>query len=252
MIKLTNINMIFGTRQILRNINMHIKPGETWAIIGGSGSGKSTILRIIIGLLKPTSGEVFIENEKIIGAGEKTLNMIRRKMTMVFQYSALFDFMTVGENVAFTLRRDKAPEEKIKTTVQRMLDLVGLGHTVTMMPGELSGGMKKRVGFARAIAANPKIILYDEPTSGLDPVTTAGIDRLVSSIRKEFGTTSVVVTHDMHSAYRIADKIAFLHQGDLLQIGTPHEIQNSKIPLVQQFINGLDYLPEIKEDDDGV
>ena len=244
--------MTFGTRQVLKNINIHIKPGETWALIGGSGSGKTTIIRIIIGLLKPTSGTVLVEGDAVIGAGEKKLNMIRRKMTMIFQYSALFDFMSVGENVAFTLRRDREPEEKIKTTVQRVLDLVGLGYTVKMMPGELSGGMKKRVGIARGIAANPKIILYDEPTSGLDPVTTAGIDRLISSIRQELGTTSVVVTHDMHSAYRIADKIAFLYQGDLLQIGTPQEIQNSKIPLVQQFINGLDYLPDIKEDDDGL
>ncbi|MEI6285564.1 MAG: ATP-binding cassette domain-containing protein [Bacillota bacterium] len=252
MIKLTDINMTFGARQVLKNINIHIKPGETWALIGGSGSGKTTIIRIIIGLLKPTSGTVLVEGDAVIGATEKKLNQIRRKMTMIFQYSALFDFMSVGENVAFTLRRDREPEEKIKETVQRMLDLVGLGHTVKMMPGELSGGMKKRVGIARGIAANPKIILYDEPTSGLDPVTTAGIDRLISSIRQELGTTSVVVTHDMHSAYRIADKIAFLYQGDLLQIGTPQEIQNSKIPLVQQFINGLDYLPDIKEDDDGL
>ncbi|MFA6074983.1 MAG: ATP-binding cassette domain-containing protein [Negativicutes bacterium] len=252
MIKLTDINMTFGTRQVLKNINIHIKKGETWALIGGSGSGKTTIIRIIVGLLKPTRGEVLVEGDAIIGASEKKLNQIRRKMTMIFQYSALFDFLSVGENVAFTLRRDHEPEPKIKATVQRMLDLVGLGHTVNMMTGELSGGMKKRVGIARGIAANPKIILYDEPTSGLDPVTTAGIDRLISSIQKELGTTSVVVTHDMHSAYRIADKIAFLYQGDLLQIGTPQEIQNSKIPLVQQFINGLDYLPDIKEDDDGV
>ena len=252
MIKLTDINMTFGTRQVLKNINIHIKPGETWALIGGSGSGKTTIIRIIIGLLNPTSGTVLVEGDAVIGASEKKLNQIRRKMTMIFQYSALFDFMSVGENVAFTLRRDHEPEEKVKATVQRMLDLVGLGHTVKMMPGELSGGMKKRVGIARGIAANPKIILYDEPTSGLDPVTTAGIDRLITSIQKDLGTTSVVVTHDMHSAYRIADKIAFLYQGDLLQIGTPQEIQNSKVPLVQQFINGLDYLPDIKEDDSGL
>ena len=252
MIELRDVNMSFGSRQILKDINMFIAPGETWALIGGSGSGKSTILRIIIGLLKPTSGTVSVEGEHIVGATEKKLYELRRKMTMVFQYSALFDFMTVGENVAFTLRRDKLPDDKVRETAQKMLDHVGLSQTFPMMPGELSGGMKKRVGFARAIASNPKIILYDEPTSGLDPVTTAGIDRLMVSIKEQFGTTSIVVTHDMNSAYRVADKIAFLYQGVLLQVGSPEEIKHSRIPEVQQFINGLDYLPDTKGDHDGL
>ena len=208
-------------------------------IIGPSGSGKSTILRLIIGLLKPTAGEIWINGEEISGYSEEKMNVIRQHMGMVFQYSALFDSMTVGENVAFGLRQHtKHTEEEIARIVSRKLRMVGLAGQENAMPNELSGGQKKRVSLARAIAVDPEIVLYDEPTAGLDPIMSNTIDRLITSTRRRLGNTAVVVTHHMSSAFEIADRIAMLYEGRIIEVGTVEEIRRSANPIVQQFIYG--------------
>lgn len=240
MIKLSNINMEFHGKQILHDINLEIAQGETMVIIGPSGSGKSTILRLIIGLLKPTMGEIMIKDQEISCLSEEHLNKVRMDMGMVFQYSALFDSMTVGENVAFGLREHSDMEEKeIIKIVSRNLRMVGLADQQDRMPNELSGGMKKRVSLARAIAMKPEIMLYDEPTAGLDPIMSGTIDRLIMNTKRMLGVTSVVVTHHMSSAFTVADRIAMIHNGSIIEIGTVEEIKQSENPLVQQFIHGL-------------
>ena len=240
MIKLININMKFHDKQILSDINLEVKQGETMVIIGPSGSGKSTILRLIIGLLKPTAGEIWVKGQEITCLSEDNLNKVRMDMGMVFQYSALFDSMTVGENVAFGLREHTDLSEKeISKIVARNLRMVGLGERENIMPNELSGGMKKRVSLARAIAMKPEIMLYDEPTAGLDPIMSGTIDRLTMNTKRMLGVTSVVVTHQMSSAFAIADRIAMIHGGNIIEVGTVEEIKESENPLVQQFIHGL-------------
>ncbi len=239
MIKLDNVSMAFRNRRVLENIDLDIAQGEIMVIIGPSGSGKSTILRLMIGLLKPSAGEIWINGQEISRASEEELNVIRRKMGMVFQYSALFDSMTVGENVAFGLRQHTTlSEEEIGRTVRRRLRMVGLAGQEGVMPSELSGGMKKRVSLARAIAINPQIVLYDEPTAGLDPIMSTTIDRLICSTRRILNVTSVVVTHHMPSAFNIADRIAMIYDGRIIEIGTVSEIKKSSNPIVQQFIHG--------------
>jgi phospholipid/cholesterol/gamma-HCH transport system ATP-binding protein len=239
MIKLVNVSMAFRGKPVLENIDLAIAPGETMVIIGPSGSGKSTILRLMIGLLKPTAGEIWIDGREISVLGEDELNEIRRKMGMVFQYSALFDSMSVGENVAFGLRQHTLmTDEEIAQIVRRRLRMVGLAGKETVMPSELSGGMKKRVSLARAIAINPQIVLYDEPTAGLDPIMSTTIDRLICSTRRIMGVTSVVVTHHMQSAFNIADRIAMIYDGRIIESGTVAEIKKSANPVVQQFIHG--------------
>ena len=209
MIKLINVTKIFGLKVALRSINLEIADGETLAIIGGSGSGKSTLLRLMIGLIQPTSGQIWIGNDEISQMTEKELMRVRLRMGMVFQYSALFDSMTVGENVAFGLvEHTNMSREKINEIVREKLKQVGLDGVENRMPGELSGGMKKRVSLARAIAFGPEIIFYDEPSSGLDPITTNKIDELIINTQRALNVTSIVVTHDMVSACRIADRIA--------------------------------------------
>ena len=239
MIELKNVNMSYHDRCILSNINLKVEAGEIMVVIGPSGAGKSTLLRLIIGLLKPTSGEIWVDGQEISGLDEDALNVIRRNMGMVFQYSALFDSMTVGENVAFGLRQHtKMDEPHILSVVRRTLRMVGLMGKENIMPNELSGGMKKRVSLARAIAVNPKMVLYDEPTSGLDPIMSSTINRLIMSTRRILGVTAVVVTHDMDSAFTIADHIAMMYDKKIIEVGTPDEIRNSPNPLVQQFIVG--------------
>jgi phospholipid/cholesterol/gamma-HCH transport system ATP-binding protein len=240
MITLTNINMKFRGKQILYDINLQVEQGETMVIIGPSGSGKSTILRLIIGLLKPTDGQILVKGQEITCLSEDNLNKVRMGMGMVFQYSALFDSMTVGENVAFGLREHTDMSEKeISKIVARNLRMVGLSEREHVMPNELSGGMKKRVSLARAIAMKPEIMLYDEPTAGLDPIMSGTIDRLTMNTKRMLGVTSVVVTHQMSSAFAIADRIAMIHGGRIIEIGSVMEIKQSKNPLVQQFIHGL-------------
>ena len=240
MIKLTNVTMSFRGKEILHDINLDINQGETMVVIGPSGSGKSTILRLIIGLLQPTTGEIRIKGQEISSLSEDELNKIRLDMGMVFQYSALFDSMTVGDNVAFGLREHTNMSEKeITKIVSRNLRMVGLGEREDVMPNELSGGMKKRVSLARAIAMKPKMMLYDEPTAGLDPIMSSTIDRLILNTKRMLGVTSVVVTHQMSSAFTIADRIAMIHDGRIIEVGTVEQIKKSENALVQQFIHGL-------------
>lgn len=243
-ISLRQLNITFGTHTVLDNIDLDVYKGETLAVLGPSGTGKSTVLRSMIGLLEPNGGQIFIQGEDVSGLDEDGWNRLRMKMGMVFQYSALFDFLTVGENVAFGLRQhtDKGDEE-IQGIVTQMLDLVGLPDTQDLYPAELSGGMKKRVGLARAIAVNPEIVLYDEPTAGLDPIMSRNISRLIKKTQEQLHVTSVLVTHDMQSAFYAADRVAMLYEGHIVAIGTAEEMKNSTNPIVKAFIEGR----EIKE-----
>ena len=241
MIKLRNISRKFGDKTALRDVSLSIEKGETLAVIGGSGSGKSTLLRLMIGLDKPTSGQIFIDDVDIVPLEEHELDKVRLNMGMVFQYSALFDSMTVGDNVAFGLREHTSKSEaEIADIVAEKLELVGLSGSEQAMPRSLSGGMKKRVGFARAIAIEPAIVLYDEPSSGLDPITTTKIDRLIIDMQQKLGVTSVVVTHDMASACRIADRIAMLYEGELIAVDTVERIRQSEDKRVQEFFAALE------------
>jgi phospholipid/cholesterol/gamma-HCH transport system ATP-binding protein len=228
----------FGDRLILKDINLTVYEGEIFVIIGGSGSGKSTLLKHMIGLLKPTSGQVLVFGKDITKLSETELDRLRLKMGYVFQEGALFDFLTVWENVGFYyLEHTDLPKGEVRKKAIEILKKVDLDESVAdLYPSQLSGGMKKRVSTARAIAGEGKIILYDEPTSGLDPITSRNIDRLIVSLRERLGVTSVVVTHDMISALSIADHIGFIHKGELLEVGTPKEILNSKNPVVKQFV----------------
>lgn len=239
-IRLVDINKSFKDHRVLKHINLSINKGETLAIIGASGSGKSTLLRLMIGLEQPTSGQVWIKESNIAAIkDDKELNEIRLSMGMVFQYSALFDFMNVADNVAFGLREHSSlTEEEISHIVREKLDIVGLADFASYMPNELSGGMKKRVSLARVIACNPEIILYDEPTSGLDPIMAGKIDKLIKYTQMQMGVTSIVVTHDMDSAYYIADRIAMIYEGEIIALGNAKAIKTSKDKRVQEFING--------------
>ena len=241
MIRLEGVTKSFASHEVLHPLALCVDDGETLAVIGGSGSGKSTLLRLIIGLIRPTSGRIWIDDAEISQMTEDELDRVRLKMGMVFQYSALFDSMTVGENVAFGLREHKRlKEEEIVRIVREKLRLVGLEGSERMMPGELSGGMKKRVSLARAIAIDPEIILYDEPSSGLDPITTAKIDDLIITMQKELRVTSVVVTHDMASACYIADRIAMLAGGELIALDTVERFKQMKDPRVRAFFRAMD------------
>ena len=236
MIEIVNVTKKFGNKVALNSINLSIKNGETLAIIGGSGSGKSTLLRLMIGLIQPTSGEVWIDNEEISTMNEDQLQHVRLKMGMVFQYSALFDSMTVGDNVAFGLVEHKnLPKSRIREIVREKLKQVGLKDVENLMPNELSGGMKKRVSLARALAFDPKIILYEEPSSGLDPITTSMIDELILMTQKNLKVTSVIVTHDMASACRTANRIAMVYQGDLIAVDTVENFRKNPDERIQAF-----------------
>jgi len=240
MIQLVDVCKSFENKEALKHINLGINEGETLAIIGGSGSGKSTLLRLLIGLIRPTSGEILVRGRDMARMDEAQLDELRLHMGMVFQYSALFDSMSVGDNVAFGLREhtDKS-EAEIARIVREKLALVGLEGVEQMMPNELSGGMKKRVGLARAIAIEPSIIFYDEPSSGLDPIMTERIDELIVSTRQRLGVTSVVVTHDMASACRIADRIAMIYEGELIAVDTVENFKQLRDERVQAFFHTL-------------
>ena len=241
MIKLINVTKIFGKKVALRSINLEIADGETLAIIGGSGSGKSTLLRLMIGLIKPTSGEIWIGNNEISHLDEREMMRVRLRMGMVFQYSALFDSMTVGDNVAFGLiEHTNYSNEKIQTIVKEKLSQVGFEGVENRMPNELSGGMKKRVSLARAIAFGPEIIFYDEPSSGLDPITTNRIDELIIETQRALKVTSIVVTHDMVSACRIANRIAMVYNGELIAVDTPDNFKKIQDKRVKEFFRLID------------
>ena len=238
-IEIRKLKIAFGDKLVLNEIDLDLYRGETLAVIGPSGSGKSTILKVLTGLLQPSSGSILIEGTEVSDFSENQWDELRRQMGVVFQYSALFDFLTVGENVAFGLRRHfKLTEEEIQQKVAVLLQLVGLPDTEKMWPAELSGGMKKRVGLARALAMHPEILFYDEPTSGLDPVMTMTISRLIRKTQERLGVSSLLVTHDMESVFVAADRIAVLYGGKIVQVGTVEEIKHSSNPVVQAFING--------------
>lgn len=241
MIRIVNVTKVFGKKVALNNINLEIADGETLAIIGGSGSGKSTLLSLMIGLIQPTSGEIWIGNDEISRLGEKEMMRVRLRMGMVFQYSALFDSMTVGDNVAFGLvEHTDYSKEKIQAIVKEKLKQVGLEGVENRMPNELSGGMKKRVSLARAIAFEPEIIFYDEPSSGLDPIMTNKIDELIIETQRALNVTSIVVTHDMVSACRIADRIAMVYDGELIAVDTPDNFKRIQDKRVKEFFRIID------------
>lgn len=239
MIIISNIQKSFGPKQVLKRVNLKIYDGESLVILGPSGCGKSVLLKHIIGLMKPDSGQVLIDGEDITGFNQNQLDALRMRMGMLFQSAALFDSLNVEGNVAFALRRHTSLTDRaIHHIVSEKLEMVGLPGTNYLMPSELSGGMRKRVGLARAIAMEPEIILYDEPTTGLDPIMTSAIDELHLSLKERLGVTSIVVTHDLKSAYRVCDRIALHYGGEIVEIGTREEIINSPNPVVQQFIRG--------------
>jgi phospholipid/cholesterol/gamma-HCH transport system ATP-binding protein len=239
MIELVHLHKSFGSLQVLRGVDLSVEKGESMTVIGGSGSGKSVILKHIIGLLFPDRGRVIIEGQVLNDLDEFGLNEMRKKFGMLFQMAALFDSLTVAENVGFGLKQHtKLSDKEIRKIVTEKLALVGLKDVEDKMPSELSGGMKKRVGLARAIAMDAEIILYDEPTTGLDPITADSINDLILDLRKKLGVTSVSITHDMQSAYKISDRIAMLYKGEIIESGTPEAIRNSVNPIVHQFITG--------------
>jgi phospholipid/cholesterol/gamma-HCH transport system ATP-binding protein len=239
MIKIVDLYKSFGTKPVLRGVDLEIETGETMVVIGQSGSGKSVLLKHLIGILKPDKGEIFIDGLEITRLREEELQRITRKFGMLFQAAALFDSLTVGENVSFGLERytDHSPAE-IRRIVAESLNKVGLNDIEGLMPFELSGGMKKRVGLARAIAYGPEIILYDEPSTGIDPIRADSINDLINDLKRDLRVTSVVITHDMVSSYKVADRIAMLYEGRIIEIGTPAEIQASSNPIIRQFIHG--------------
>ena len=243
-IEVKDLRFQVGSKQILKGASLGVAPGEILSVMGMSGSGKTTLLHCIGGLTEASSGTIRIGDAQIVGMRESALNHVRERMGMVFQYAALFDSLTVYENVAFGLRRRRhLPGDQIKKMVAEKLALVGLPGTESMYPSELSGGMAKRVGLARAIAMSPEILLYDEPTSGLDPVVASVIDELIMQMRDKLGVTSIVVSHSISSIFRISDKIAMIHNGEVLATGTPEQIQHCDNPIVQQFITGKSHGP---------
>jgi len=238
-IELRNVSKRFGSKIVIDDVSMTIENGETFVIIGQSGAGKTTILRHIAGFFDPDHGDVLIDGVKMNGAGRRTKTKLREKMGFLFQSGALINWLNVWDNVALPLVEHRiGTAAGIKKIVDEKLALLQLSDAADKMPSDISGGMKKRVGLARAIVRNPEIILYDEPTSGLDPVMSARIDDMIRRMQGELGVTSVVVTHDMGSAYRIADRIAMLYQGVIIECGTPDEIRESTNPYVQQFVEG--------------
>jgi len=239
MIEIINVHKNFGSLQVLRGVNLTVEKGESVTVIGGSGSGKSVLIKHIIGLLFPDKGQVKVAGQVLNALDEAGLNEVRKKFGMLFQGAALFDSLSVWENVGFGLKQHtKKSDKEIRAVATQKLALVGLKDVEDKMPVDLSGGMKKRVGLARAIAMDPEIILYDEPTTGLDPITADAINDLIVGLRKKLGVTSVAITHDMHSAYKISDRIAMLYKGEILETGTPDDIRNTTNPIVKQFITG--------------
>ena len=239
MIEAVNVCKSFNNHRVLNRLDLKINEGETLVIIGRSGCGKSVFLRHVIGLMRPESGQLLVDGVDIAKLSLKQLNQLRMRFGMLFQASALFDSMTVGENVGFALiEHTTLSGQAIRERVEEALQLVGLKGIQELKPSELSGGMKKRVALARAICMRPEILLYDEPTTGLDPIMADAINDLIIQLHDKLKVTSVVVTHDMVSAYKIGTRIAMMYQGQILQMGTPQEIKNTTHPVVKQFITG--------------
>jgi phospholipid/cholesterol/gamma-HCH transport system ATP-binding protein len=238
-IKLVDVHKAFGPKPVLQGFTLDIVEGETMVVIGYSGSGKSVAIKHIVGLLEPDQGQVWVDGKEVPRLSRRDLYELRSKIGYVFQFAALFDSFSIGENVAMGLRKQGVlrPDE-IDVRVQEALALVDLPDVANRFPAELSGGMRKRVGIARAVALRPKYMLYDEPTTGLDPVTSATIDELMIRMREVLGVTSVVITHDMRSAYSVGTRIAMLYEGRVRQVGTVEEVKHSSDPIVRQFIEG--------------
>lgn len=246
MIEIINLKKEYGSKKILKGINLKIEEGKTTCILGGSGAGKSTLIKCLIRLEDPTSGKILVNGKDFTKIhSEIKLAAIRRHFGYLFQEGALFDSMTVGENVTFGLKYlTDIPEKEYPKIIKEKLALVGLKEEVAMLnPSELSGGMKKRVSLARVLAVNPKVILYDEPTTGLDPIMSDIISDLIIDLKAKLGVTSVVITHDMRSAFKIADYIAFLYEGNILMYGTPDEFRKTDNPYVRQFVEGSSHGP---------
>ena len=239
MIVVKEVHKSFGPNQVLRGTNLEVRCGESMVVIGGSGTGKSVLIKCIIGLLHHDRGNIYVDGREISNLNEKQWNELRKKFGMLFQRDALFDSLSVWENVGFGLRQHThLSDTEIKEVAVEKLKLVGLQRIEDLMPAELSGGMRKRVSLARAIAMEPAILLYDEPTTGLDPIMANVINELIVAMREKLDVTSIAITHDMVSAYRIADRIAMLYRGEIIEVGTPEEIKNSSNEIVQQFIHG--------------
>ena len=239
MIAVRSLAKKIGQQEILRGVDLEVATGETLAIIGRSGGGKSVLLKHLVGLIAPDAGEIWIDGQNITGMNERQLGTIRVKVGILFQGGALFDSMTVAENIAFPLREaGERDPEVLKTKVKEMLEVMEMEGEEEKMPESLSGGMKKRVGLARSIIRRPSCVLYDEPTSGLDPVVADSINRLIRRLQQRLGVTSVVVTHDMKSAFDVADRIAYLHEGRIYFQGTATDLQQSTDPLIQDFMLG--------------
>ncbi len=239
MIRIRGLKKKLGRKQVLDGLDLDIEKGETVVVLGPSGTGKSVLLKHIIGLMQPDSGSIEVEGEEVVGRRESELNRIRIKFGMLFQGAALFDSMTVGENVGLGLvEHRKLPPDEVAKIVAERLEWVGLKGVESLKPASLSGGMRKRVGLARAVAMDPEYILYDEPTTGLDPIMSDVINDLIRSLQAHLQVTSVVVTHDIKSAYLVGDRLAMLYQGKIVHQGTPDEVRNTNDPLVRQFIEG--------------
>jgi phospholipid/cholesterol/gamma-HCH transport system ATP-binding protein len=239
LISLRNIHKAFGAKRVLTGFSLDVEEGETMVIIGYSGSGKSVAIKHIVGLLEPDEGTVFVDGLEVPALPRRQLYALRARIGYVFQFAALFDSLTIGDNVAMGLRKQgELTAAGIRERVAEALDLVDLPNVEERYPAELSGGMRKRVGLARAIALRPKYLLYDEPTTGLDPVTSAVIDELMIRMRDKLGVTSIVITHDMRSAYRVGTRIAMLYEGTVRQVGSVDEIRHSTDPIVRQFVEG--------------
>lgn len=239
MIEIREIAKSFGRKPVLRGVSLTVNDGETLVVLGRSGSGKSVILKHLIGLLKPDAGEVLVEGKSIANLAERQLTEVRRKVGMLFQSAALFDSMNVEQNLAFPLREQGMKDEKeITRRIEEALEMVDLPGEQKKMPSELSGGMRKRVGLARTIIGRPRCVLYDEPTTGLDPITSDSINHLIRRLQRRLGVTSIVVTHDMKTAFHCADRVAFLHEGRRHFLGTVDELRASADPVITDFIEG--------------
>ncbi len=239
MIRIVDLHKAFGRKKVLQGVNLDLKRGETLAVIGQSGSGKSVLIKHIIGILRPDKGQIFVDGVEITSLKDDELHKITRRFGMLFQGVALFDSMTVAQNVSFGLERHTDfSKERIQELVAESLDKVGLKGCEGLMPQELSGGMRKRVGLARAIAYGPDIILYDEPSTGIDPIRADAINDLINMMNRDMNVSTIVITHDLVSAYKVADRIAMLYEGKIVEAAAPEEIRNSKTPVIQQFIHG--------------
>jgi len=239
MIAIRGLRRTLGSKPVLAGVDLDIGTGETVVVLGPSGTGKSVLLKHVIGLMRPDAGSILVDGEEIVGRRERELNVVRRHFGMLFQSAALFDSMSVGENVALPLRElTDMSETEIRARVTERLEWVGLRDVEAMRPSSLSGGMRKRVGLARAVAMDPRFILYDEPTTGLDPIMADAIDRLILGLQERMGVTSIVVTHDLDSAFKVGDRLAMLLNGRIVFEGTPEALKASRDPVVRQFLEG--------------